>query len=1270
VLFKGMYYSAQPFYFLPLILLWLCGVGAFFAMPPHPRVKNPVPGSERTQLGSGGIRSSFSASVTHRSLQAVSSRINNILVLRTNFTGSTAEFDTFSLGSADNAYSGVASEVERYYRDQSRGKHLVDLTFVPMVSGIAFPNPHTFYGDASTTQLQIEAGVRSVLAQWDPHIDFADYDSVMIMHAGTGQEVRDGAPTLVNSFRSSLTDPYQSADGVSVFSFVMVPEHFFDRIESIVGVIVHEYGHELGLPDLYDTSFQSQGIGDWGVMAGGSFGGPGNNGTVPTGFCGWSRVFLGWEEPELVSSSTHTLLHHALGGRILKIFAESSSKASEYFLIENRFNKTLSNSAFNWDQYLPLDGSGDSTGILITHVDEGIAFLDYSLDPDTNRWDGNELQINSSHKFLDVEETSLSQGLDVAEGSSDSADTWHSGSSVSFGANLAEPYSENPNNLSITFSSSPGESMNLTISQNFQVLARDASLPGILRLEFSSDVMNSLATNLFSFTPSLGTLSANRQSSAVIELSYSATPNRTVEYSLSFGAIGSGGETPASVSNVLGTSPSAYLIEGLETWNEAGSPYVITQDLFIESASRLILESGTVVLIDSGFSGSFPSTKVDLTVKGQLMSLGTKSNPVRILPRDPNSLPNWGTIFLSTPRDKPSVFIHTTVRGGGIGGNGCLGIRDDAEHILAYMTLEFCDFGVRVGENYSTQTTGTIREGGGRPRIYQSVFEDVARGILLDSSNPGGLYLNNVFRRFSAVGVNYQALSAGSMENFRFYMFEGGKFSDGAFEFANTSGSSGPVFELSDLHEFSLERVPDTTNCTFQGAENPCSSPCDRCSLMQLDPNAGSIGERNSTLSEKISTDFNISLIEFKDPADSQTLSRLVTGSSFQVRITADSLTNFNATTRRLLAIKLETGVSEHPILIPLQEETNGGKTFLSDAISTSLTGVSSSTHLVLASSDTIRAVDLSSGLSSILPVGSFGQVPAAVSPISTFKIDFSENLSVVQIRFTTQNAAAVSSASLEFSTDGNQTFMNSSAFQGLSTAVETTHTLNWLPFYDLPPGYSGEVSLRLGLLSADSNSHSETLTFSYQSSFIQTQISYSLLPGWNLISVYPASSATAGEFFSALNSAMSSCAYTYQVDGFYHYCPDSISPPAGSTSVELSGVLSYGSGFWVGLNGAVEVGLDSVYQPDFAYPLKKGWNLLSLGVSGSTTPQNLPTKAKLLVDFLPSGYRSLLVGSSNIHNVITSQISTFELTRAAWVYSSSDSQIVNRVLPLILEDP
>ncbi len=64
-----------------------------------------------------------------------------------------------------------------------------------------------------------------------------------------------------------------------------------------VGSMAHEFGHRLGLPDLYDLSYRSPkddsaGIGRWGLMGWGAHGWTGQDGPAP--FSAWSLEQLGW----------------------------------------------------------------------------------------------------------------------------------------------------------------------------------------------------------------------------------------------------------------------------------------------------------------------------------------------------------------------------------------------------------------------------------------------------------------------------------------------------------------------------------------------------------------------------------------------------------------------------------------------------------------------------------------------------------------------------------------------------------------------------------------------------------------------------------------------------------------------------------------------------------------------------------------------------------------------------------------------------------------
>ena len=63
-----------------------------------------------------------------------------------------------------------------------------------------------------------------------------------------------------------------------------------------MGVFTHEFGHDLGLPDLYDTSGGENGTGFWTLMSSGSWMGDGTEdiGSKSSHMGAWEKFQLGW----------------------------------------------------------------------------------------------------------------------------------------------------------------------------------------------------------------------------------------------------------------------------------------------------------------------------------------------------------------------------------------------------------------------------------------------------------------------------------------------------------------------------------------------------------------------------------------------------------------------------------------------------------------------------------------------------------------------------------------------------------------------------------------------------------------------------------------------------------------------------------------------------------------------------------------------------------------------------------------------------------------
>ncbi|WP_409291423.1 immune inhibitor A domain-containing protein [Peribacillus sp. SCS-37] len=141
------------------------------------------------------------------------------------------------------------------------------------LSDYDFEDPHDLDGDGN---LQEKDGL---------------VDHLMIIHSGVGQEAGGGSlgDNAIWSHRSaSFYDPDGLGKGIPGFyDYTMMPE------DGATGVFAHEYGHDLGYPDEYDTIYSGTGepVAYWSIMASGSWAGK-IGGTEPTGFSPLAKSYL------------------------------------------------------------------------------------------------------------------------------------------------------------------------------------------------------------------------------------------------------------------------------------------------------------------------------------------------------------------------------------------------------------------------------------------------------------------------------------------------------------------------------------------------------------------------------------------------------------------------------------------------------------------------------------------------------------------------------------------------------------------------------------------------------------------------------------------------------------------------------------------------------------------------------------------------------------------------------------------------------------------
>lgn len=278
----------------------------------------------------------------------------------------------------------------------------------------------------------------------DPDIDYSQYDNdgdgwidgLFIVHAGTGAE-QTGSDDQIWSHKWSIPTTL-NLDGVNIRDYSMEPEEYQGVGIMTMGVFAHEYGHYLGLPDLYDTDYSSAGIGRWSLMAGGSWNA---NGSLPAFMDAWCKSQLGFLDPINVESNLVDVdIPASYDSAVAYRLWSDGSAGPQYFLIENR-------QAMGYDA--PIPGSG----LLIYHVDE-------SQGGNQDEW----------HPLVGIEQADGRTDLQNDVNSGDGTDVWSDGIASEFD-DLSVPntrtYSGSPTGTAVWGISSPGEVMTASFDIGF-----------------------------------------------------------------------------------------------------------------------------------------------------------------------------------------------------------------------------------------------------------------------------------------------------------------------------------------------------------------------------------------------------------------------------------------------------------------------------------------------------------------------------------------------------------------------------------------------------------------------------------------------------------------------------------------------------------------------------------------------------------------------------------------------------------------------------------
>jgi len=347
---------------------------------------------------------------------------------------------------ADNGYVGPNGEnfvsMKQYYEEQSGGSYSV----TGEVAGwYTASKPARYYGNNDNGQGGRELVREALLAATnDPNVDLSKYDvedrydldgdgnfrepdglidHIMIFHASVGEEAGGGqlGDDAIWSHRWNLggifTLPGTEAEApywdgqLAAYDYTIQPE------DGAAGVCAHEYGHDLGLPDEYDTQYTGNGepVSMWSIMSSGSWAGA-IGGTEPTGFSPWCKEFFqanmggNWQTGSTIdlaefNGSTEALLDQAnskgTNNDVIKIALPDKSTlittpASGSFAYfgrkENEMNNTMftkntitatANTTVDFKTWYQIEADWDYAAVLV-EVDGTVETVENAMTVTTN----------------------------------------------------------------------------------------------------------------------------------------------------------------------------------------------------------------------------------------------------------------------------------------------------------------------------------------------------------------------------------------------------------------------------------------------------------------------------------------------------------------------------------------------------------------------------------------------------------------------------------------------------------------------------------------------------------------------------------------------------------------------------------------------------------------------------------------------------------------------------------------------------------------------
>lgn len=354
------------------------------------------------------------------------------------------DFETW-LNEPGYSTNGGTGSVKDYWRDNSMGQFVPNFTVVGPYT--LSQNQLYYAGNAEDTGE--DANPRAMIKEAcqlakeaNPGLDFSRYDNdgdgfvdnCYVIYAGYSEaSTANGDDMWPHSW--TMGDDVFEIDGVKIDEYscsaelVGMPGAPEEPTMDGIGTFTHEFGHILGLKDMYDTDDYTNGYGvdpgAYSLYASGSYN---NDSRTPPCLMAFERFQMGWID-------TNTELTELKDPEDVELNNISTNKARyinaqpdrdvatgvEWFILENRQQT-------GWDSYIPAHG------LLITH-------FDYTQESYAEYWSVNGPNNNAKHRCMYIK---AADGVD--DENSRAGDTYPGTSASTEFTDTSTPNSLNWNN--------------------------------------------------------------------------------------------------------------------------------------------------------------------------------------------------------------------------------------------------------------------------------------------------------------------------------------------------------------------------------------------------------------------------------------------------------------------------------------------------------------------------------------------------------------------------------------------------------------------------------------------------------------------------------------------------------------------------------------------------------------------------------------------------------------------------------------------------------